>query len=118
MTAYQSTRSKEWGRIVAKAWADDQFKARLLEDSGTILLEHGLELPAGVQVKVVEDSKLVADTDEICHLVLPARPTAELQEEEFAALDATTGPWAGCGFSFRCFRCFRCGGCGRCRCGG
>jgi hypothetical protein len=112
MTAQQTT--KEWGRIVARAWADDQFKDRLLAEPAAVMREHGLEVPTGTQVKVVEDAALATDTD-ICHFVLPARPAVELQEEEFAG-SVAAGVWGGCG---RCF-CGFCGGCircGRCRCG-
>ena len=53
------------GRIVARAWRDPAFKARLLADPHGALKEAGVDVPAGVTVKVVEDS------DSHVHLVLP-----------------------------------------------
>src|SRR5262245_49659796 len=47
---------KQWSQIVAKAWADESFKRRLLADPAAVLLEQGTAVPAGVQVRVVEDA--------------------------------------------------------------
>ena len=67
----------QWGQIVAKAWQDDAFKKRLLADPAAVLKEQGLELPAGTQIRVVEN------TDQVIHLTLPAKPLErELSEAE------------------------------------
>jgi hypothetical protein len=97
----------EWSQLVAKAWDDPAFKQRLLADPAAVLKENGLKVPAGVQVKVVEN------TDKVVHLTLPAKPSpAELSEEE---LHRAAGGHCGGGGCERC----RCGGCERCRgCGG
>ena len=69
--------SKQWGQIVAKAWADEGFKKRLVAEPAAVLKENGLEVAPGFQVKVVED------TGQVCHLTLPAKPsTGELSEED------------------------------------
>jgi hypothetical protein len=69
--------SKAWDQIVARAWTDESFKQRLLVDPATVLREHGLAVPAGVQVRVVEN------TDQVLHLTLPNRPgNGDLSEEE------------------------------------
>jgi hypothetical protein len=39
-----SQRLKPWSRIVARAWADQAFRIRLLLDPKTVLREHGVEL--------------------------------------------------------------------------
>src|SRR5262245_6999877 len=70
--------NKVWSQVVAKAWVDDAFKRRLLADPAAVLQEHGVAVPPGVQVKVVED------TDTVRHMTLPARPPGELSEEELA----------------------------------
>jgi hypothetical protein len=63
-------------RIIAKAWADDAFKERLLTDSRRVLEEEGIPVPPGVEVKVVEQ------TDTQFYVVLPKKPTdSELIEE-------------------------------------
>ena len=67
----------QWGQIVAKAWQDDAFKKRLLVNPSAVLKEQGLEVSAGVQVRVVEN------TDQVIHLTLPAkRRDGELSEDE------------------------------------
>ena len=58
----------KWGELVARAWADPAFKARLLADPEAVLAEHGVAMPAGFQVRVVED------TDRVVHLTLPPPP--------------------------------------------
>jgi hypothetical protein len=103
----QCFQEKQWGLIVARAWSDEGLKSRLLSDPGTVMREHGLEPPAGVEIRVIEDSQGVR------HYMLPASPSGDLSEEELSpAVGADS-------FSGICGRCGRCGcGCGRCgRCG-
>ena len=59
---------RTWAKIVAQAWADADYKARLLADPVAVLKEAGLDLPAGVDLRVVENTANVA------HFVLPAPP--------------------------------------------
>jgi hypothetical protein len=73
---------KVWGQIVARAWADAAFKRRLLTEPATVLSENGMEVPAGVGVKVVDD------TDKGLHLTLSAQPAGESPERE-QAMDST-----------------------------
>ena len=73
------------GELVAKAWADENFKKRLMADPIPVLKEHGFPLPPpGVQVKVVEN------TDTVRYLLLPNRPKAGqgISEKD---LDAVAG---------------------------
>ena len=69
--------SEAWRQVVAKAWQDESFKRRLLDDPAAVLKEHGIAVPAGVQVRVVED------TDQVRHLTLPVRTSdSQISEEE------------------------------------
>ncbi len=34
---------KDYAKIIAQAWVDEEFKARLLADPATVLKEHGIE---------------------------------------------------------------------------
>ncbi len=43
---------KEYAKIIAKAWVDEEFKKRLLADPATVLKENGIEIPEGMTVKV------------------------------------------------------------------
>ena len=45
---------KEYAKVIAKAWVDEEFKKRLIEDPATVLKENGIEIPEGMTVKVVE----------------------------------------------------------------
>ena len=72
---------RTWGQVVAQAWSDDSYKQWLLTDPAAVMAERGLTPPAGKQVRIVEDT---ADT---VHVVLPARPK-ELTDEQ---LDQAAG---------------------------
>ena len=69
------TNKKAWTRIVAKAWADEDYKQRLMDDPAAVLTEEGLELPA-------KDISVVEDTAQRVWLVIPARPEGDLAEAE------------------------------------
>ncbi len=108
MTEQQRFHDKQWSLIVARAWADEAFKSRLMSNPKAVLREHGLEVAPEVEVKVLED------TDKSVHFTLPVNPSGELSEEELSpAAGADSGCGCGCG-------CHRCGGCHchRCGCGG
>ena len=58
-----------WGQLIAKCWADDSFKQKLLADPEAVLKAAGVEWPAGNSVRVL------ANDDKVFHLVIPAEPT-------------------------------------------
>jgi hypothetical protein len=74
--------TKQWGQLVAQAWADEAFKRRLLADPAAVLKEQGLEAPPGVRVRVLED------TDQVLHLTLPQQPTSEISHEDLERVAA------------------------------
>ena len=45
---------KEYAKVIARAWVDEEFKKKLLAEPATVLAENGVEIPEGVTVKVVE----------------------------------------------------------------
>jgi hypothetical protein len=73
--------SNAFARVIAKAWGDDAFRAQLLADPTTVLGGEGINAPEGKTFAIVED------TDDVVHVVLPARPT-ELSDDE---LDSVAG---------------------------
>lgn len=85
-------------QIIAKCWADDAFKQRLIADPAAVLRAEGMDLPEGMQIEVREN------TDQQFYLVIPP-PPSELSDEQ---LDAASG-----GFCHPC-QCGHCvfGGCG------
>ena len=54
------------GTIITKALQDEAFKLRLLADPAAVLKAEGIEIPKGITLKVV------ADTENVRHIVLPA----------------------------------------------
>ena len=71
---------KAYGKLVAKAWEDDEFKAKLLVDPMAVFKENDITLPPGLEVKIVENS------DTIVYLILPPAPSGELSDEHLEAV--------------------------------
>jgi hypothetical protein len=89
--ADQRTRREVELQLIEKAWKGDAFRQALLTDpQGAVERELGAKLPAGLQVKLLEES---ADT---FYLVLPANPdrapAGELSDQQ---LEAVAGGWTG-----------------------
>lgn len=82
--------AKNYGRLVAKAWSDPAFKLRLMADPRAVLKEEGIEVPAGADVRVVEN------TDQVVYLTLPRQPTDELSDEEVARARPMLCFWSVC----------------------
>lgn len=64
----QTEQQKLWAKIVAKAWADEEYKQKLLTDPAAVLSAEGVALPEGVNFKCVEA------TDKQAWFVLPPKP--------------------------------------------
>jgi hypothetical protein len=84
MTAQQQ---QQWAQAVARAWSDEGFKKRLLTQPAAALKEVGVEVPAGLQLKVLEN------TDNLVHLILPPRPgPGELTDDQLAKVSGGLNP--------------------------
>ena len=81
---------KAYGKVVAKAWADEDFKAKLLADPKTVLKANGLAIPQDVELRVVEN------TDKVVYLILPPEPAEQLSEEELERVAGGLIPVALC----------------------
>ena len=66
--------------LFAACWKDEALKARLMADPKAVLAEHGMDVPDGMDVKVVENA------DNCVHLTIPAPPSdyMELADEELS----------------------------------
>jgi hypothetical protein len=98
----------QWSQIVGRAWADDDFKERLVADPAAILREYDLAPPAGVRVELLEEFEAAPeDTDEVLYLVLPAKPSdEELNEDELCSVGGAVGAKrCGCEWCHRCYHC-------------
>ncbi|MDP2846740.1 MAG: NHLP leader peptide family RiPP precursor [Humidesulfovibrio sp.] len=78
----QNEQQKLWAKIVAKAWADEDYKQRLLDEPAAVLRAEGLTVPEGVEINVVEA------TAKKVWLVLPMQSGegAVVGEERLAAI--------------------------------
>ena|SRR5687768_5854904 len=75
-----------FGEIISKCWGDAEFKKRFVSDPKKVLGEYGMEVPEGINVKVVEN------TEDTMYLTLPPKPdwkkASELSDNQ---LDAVSG---------------------------
>ena len=64
--------------LFTACWKDDALKARFMADPKAVLAEHGIKIPDGIDVNVVEN------TGNAVHIILPEAPVghAELSDEE------------------------------------
>lgn len=65
-------------RLFAACWNDEALKARFMADPKAVLAEHGMDVPGNIDVKVVENS------DDCVHIILPAPPASsnELSDDD------------------------------------
>ena len=59
---------RKMAKVIAKAWSDESFKEKLLSEPRAVLEAHGITVPPGLEVKVVEQ------TDKLMYIVLPFKP--------------------------------------------
>ncbi len=69
-------------KAIARAWRDAGYRERLNGDPRAALAEAGVEIPAGVTVKVL------SDTQDTVHLVLPVHPGKDLSPEALEKIAA------------------------------
>jgi hypothetical protein len=97
-----------WSQLVARAWCDVGLMERLRSDPRAVLAEHGMEVPGGMEVKVVEGPEVAVmdDPDAVRYFTLPVSPPEDLSDEDLVA--SPVAWWCGA--------CVACGACGRCAC--
>ena len=73
--------------LFAACWKDEALKARFMSDPKAVLAEYGMDVPDGMDVKVVENA------DNCVHITMPAPPSGsmELSDEELS--NAAGGTW-------------------------
>lgn len=85
----QEEQVKKMQKVIAKAWADEAFKQKLIAQPAETLREEGLDTPPEVELRVVEC------TDKVVYVVLPPKPRGDESEivsiEERAVADNTFG---------------------------
>ncbi len=53
----QTSTSEIFANIFACCWADEGFKERFKEDPSAVFAEHGMQIPEGLIVNVVENTR-------------------------------------------------------------
>ena len=65
--------------LFAACWKDEALKARFMAAPKAVLAEHGMAVPDGLDVKVVEN------TDNCVHITIPLRPSGDLSDDQLAS---------------------------------
>ncbi len=81
----RGAQAKAIGRIIARAWTDDAFKQELMANPTEVLKAQGIAIPEGTDVRVVEN------TESTIYLILPARPSGELSDEQLTQVAGGDG---------------------------
>jgi hypothetical protein len=88
----QEEQAKKMQKVIAKAWTDEGFKQKLISQPSETLRDEGMDVPQGVELRVVES------TEKVVYLVLPPKPSSdEISHEQVEQRLA-----AGCGGKY-CF---------------
>lgn len=46
---------RAWAKIVARSWADAEFRSRLIAEPAAVLREHGVDVPKGTRLRIDEE---------------------------------------------------------------
>jgi hypothetical protein len=67
-------------QLFAACWKDEALKARFMSDPKSVLKDYGLEVPDGMDVKVVENA------DDCVYITLPPAPrgNVDLSDDELS----------------------------------
>ena len=83
--------------LFAACWKDEALKARLMADPKAVLAQHGMDVPDGMDVKVVENAA------NCVYITMPAAPVGHLTLSDEELRDAAGGgrlistePWKEC----------------------
>ena len=77
--------------LFAACWKDEALKARFMSDPKAVLAEYDMDVPDGMDVKVVENA------DNCVHITMPAPPSGhmELSDEELSNAAGGCQIWDG-----------------------
>jgi hypothetical protein len=77
---YPKEFQKIWAQIVVKAWSDEKFKKRLMQNPKEVLKEFGIDTSK-------TEYAIIEDTESKKTLVMPKRPEG-LSDEEMKKMNA------------------------------
>jgi hypothetical protein len=90
-------------KVLANAWSDEDFRQRLSDEPKAALAEHGLEIPDGASITVVQEVAGEANLDDQVELweqgmnsgsyrlYVPSEPQVETSELSDAELETVAG---------------------------
>jgi hypothetical protein len=82
--------ARKFEKVIATALVDKAFKQKLMADPVSVLGAEGVEIRPGVQIRVVED------TENVHHLVLPVKPSSkDLTDDQLQQIAGGVGTAAG-----------------------
>lgn len=76
LSAEEMANLAAWDKIVVRAWKEEDYKQRLIDEPNAALAEMGFVVPKGTNFVVVEN------TAERKHIVLPAPPGGDVSVSE------------------------------------
>ena len=76
-------------KLFAACWKDEALKARFQSDPKAVLAEHGIAVPDGIDVNVVEN------TDNTVHITMPQAPAGDGELSDEALSNVAGGMNAG-----------------------
>jgi len=71
-------------KVIAKAWADPAFKSKLLKEPNSALKSLGIDVPAGIAIRIHEDTPAER------HYVLPLPKNAGLSDSQLESVAGGT----------------------------
>ncbi|MEC9158401.1 MAG: NHLP leader peptide family RiPP precursor [Planctomycetota bacterium] len=71
--------------LFAACWKDEALKQRFMADPKAVLAEHGMPIPEGMVVNVVEN------TDTTVHITMPAQPSGSMHLSDDELSNAAGG---------------------------
>ena len=77
-------------QLFAACWKDEALKARFMADPKAVLAEYDMDVPDGIDVKVVENA------DDCVHITLPAPPDGHMDLSDDELSNAAGGFQEGC----------------------
>jgi hypothetical protein len=94
MTKDREEQGKKLGSVIKKAWDDEAFMARLLEDATTVLTEEGIQIPEGMKVKAVQNA------ENLTYLVVPPKPSHSISDTQLDEVAGGCGGDQGCPYQW------------------
>ena len=72
--------SEQHQDFVSRLFSDQALRARMLAEPASVLQEQGIGVPSGAELRVVEDSA------DVCHIIMPPSPNATLADSSMEAV--------------------------------